>query len=1149
MMLGNLSVLLPSLRSAGARWRAHDQVKRTASRVTAGACAPWPRTPQRDTRGPQPGLLADTAAFWADVLRGVDRPSALGMVARLKLDDVAGVDCSLRGANSRRGGLVGFLREVKRDHPRKVILVRVGEFYETWGFDAIVMVQHAGLNPMGNDGVPRAGCPVANLSRTLSDLISAGFSCVVCEEAPVPYSYGARASRKERFVAGVVTPASPVYVHGLADGALSAAGAPDLVGAGGGAAAAGTTPRAVVGLAVSARGLTMVEAWPDLRRCAVMEGLTEEAVEARLASGGFSPPLYVHETALDAESTARGARSQFGRGRLGEAAAAVAAGMGASGVWQRYAGDDPVRALLDTVRHDHAMGSTVEFETVTASGTGGSDRPRPLYLSTAQQVGVLAAPGVVPLVPHLLAPGAPAACRHLVQRLLLHPPPRAVAAATRGAVAALSRGDAGGVRQLPLVPAATLARIITAGEGSHAVFADAAEMLRGVEAALSPAQPPAARAAFAGLVPWAAHEAGDPSITTESLHATAAATCEAIAAVVMTGDEAAADLVGRHRGMGAAHELIEDDESSLEGGSASEATSRLFAACERWRGRVRPSGDAGVAAACAAVGVAAAEVEQAVACDLVPAASAATAAAAGAAAASGRRPSASATSSIVYDPVNQAVWLKPPRGAGAAAAKEALAGLGLDKPRDRYGHSVADRLSTSRVEHAVDAYRLAASDAARAVASALRQLSSGLRPSLRGLVGAATYAAVARAAISHAEEGSRRCWCVPCDAEDGAPLDLRGVWPYWMDPVADKAVVHNDISLSGMALLTGPNMAGKSTACRALAAAALLASSGLLVPARAASVPPLDAILMRQAGGDAPAQGKSAFALEAEDARTVLRDATRRSLVLLDELGRGTEHAAGAALAGAMLEWLVAAGAKGLFATHLHQLIDAPLQAPGLAHLRMETVPDPIRVGRASPTWRIVAGDSDQSLALDVAEDYGLPPEVIARARTLEQGFVAQQRGGIVSPKELGGWQLQDQEQRQHQRQQGGGRQGRGSIADAAKVLSSVASTRFHQLCAGERPPPPHAAGVSCVYVWRNSAGFFYVGESDALASRLDAHRAGAGGKDLETAYVTVEVAAGGKSAARAIEAATIRSMMQRGLPMAASGDARNAAFGVPKLG
>jgi hypothetical protein len=83
------------------------------------------------------------------------------------------------------------------------------------GYDAVMLVMHAGLNPMGTTGVPRAGCPLIKVQETLDRLTSRGFNAVVCEEVPVMNPYGQKAPPKERYVAAVVTPASPQYVAGL----------------------------------------------------------------------------------------------------------------------------------------------------------------------------------------------------------------------------------------------------------------------------------------------------------------------------------------------------------------------------------------------------------------------------------------------------------------------------------------------------------------------------------------------------------------------------------------------------------------------------------------------------------------------------------------------------------------------------------------------------------------------------------------------------------------------------------------------------------------------------------------------------------------------------------------------------------------------
>ena len=180
--------------------------------------------------------------FWISQVTGPSvKQSARLMVQRVDFSDPLGVDTSLRGASKgsgKSGGrktLYDYALEVKAQHPRKVLLIRVGEFYEAIGYDAVMLVMHAGLNPMGLTGVPRAGCPLVKVQETLDRLTSRGFSAVVCEEVPVMHRYGTRAPPKERYVAAIITPASPQYVVGAADNGddveFDGAAPPPVIGA------------------------------------------------------------------------------------------------------------------------------------------------------------------------------------------------------------------------------------------------------------------------------------------------------------------------------------------------------------------------------------------------------------------------------------------------------------------------------------------------------------------------------------------------------------------------------------------------------------------------------------------------------------------------------------------------------------------------------------------------------------------------------------------------------------------------------------------------------------------------------------------------------------------------------------------------------
>jgi DNA mismatch repair protein MutS len=182
-------------------------------------------------------------------------------------------------------------------------------------------------------------------------------------------------------------------------------------------------------------------------------------------------------------------------------------------------------------------------------------------------------------------------------------------------------------------------------------------------------------------------------------------------------------------------------------------------------------------------------------------------------------------------------------------------------------------------------------------------------------------------------------------------------------------------------LLTGPNMAGKSTYLRQVALITLMAQVGSFVPARRARIGLVDRIFARVGAEDDLARGLSTFMLEMVETAFILRHATERSLVVLDEVGRGTSSADGLAIAQAVIERLCAVtGARTLFATHYHELARLAEALPRLGAYRMEVVE---RDGQAVFLRRVVPGASAHSYGVQVARMAGLPAEVTARAETL----------------------------------------------------------------------------------------------------------------------------------------------------------------------
>ncbi len=201
------------------------------------------------------------------------------------------------------------------------------------------------------------------------------------------------------------------------------------------------------------------------------------------------------------------------------------------------------------------------------------------------------------------------------------------------------------------------------------------------------------------------------------------------------------------------------------------------------------------------------------------------------------------------------------------------------------------------------------------------------------------------------------------------------------------AFVPNDITLNGttcqLIILTGPNMGGKSTYLRQTALICLMAQAGSFVPVREAKIPLVDQIFARVGASDNIAKGHSTFMVEMQETANILHTATSRSLVVLDEIGRGTATFDGLSIAWAVAEHLATnpkIRPKTLFATHYHELTDLADATPGVVnfHVSAREWKDDIIFLR-----KIVPGRSDRSYGIQVARLAGLPLPVVERARAI----------------------------------------------------------------------------------------------------------------------------------------------------------------------
>ena len=203
----------------------------------------------------------------------------------------------------------------------------------------------------------------------------------------------------------------------------------------------------------------------------------------------------------------------------------------------------------------------------------------------------------------------------------------------------------------------------------------------------------------------------------------------------------------------------------------------------------------------------------------------------------------------------------------------------------------------------------------------------------------------------------------------------------------DTMFVANDIELdqtkNRVAIITGPNMAGKSTYMRQAALICLMAQTGSFVPAKSADVCICDRIFTRVGASDDLASGQSTFMVEMTEVANILKHATRKSLIILDEIGRGTSTYDGMSLAWAVVEYIAdprQLGAKTLFATHYHELTELEGALPGVKNycIAVREEGDTIHFLR-----KILRGGADRSYGIQVARLAGLPDRVIDRAKEL----------------------------------------------------------------------------------------------------------------------------------------------------------------------
>ena len=272
----------------------------------------------------------------------------------------------------------------------------------------------------------------------------------------------------------------------------------------------------------------------------------------------------------------------------------------------------------------------------------------------------------------------------------------------------------------------------------------------------------------------------------------------------------------------------------------------------------------------------------------------------------------------------------------------------------------------------------------------------------------ATAAAVAQVDVltSFAVVAAANQYCMPLVDSSSVLSITEGRHPVVEKMLKNAVFVPNDTHMDDgddlCAIITGPNMAGKSTYMRQVALIVLMAQMGSFVPAASARIGVVDRIFTRIGASDDLSAGQSTFMVEMTEVADILRHATKHSLLILDEIGRGTSTFDGMAIARAVLEHCAdrrRLGAKTLFATHYHELTVLEGQIAGVKNYNIAAKK---KKGEVIFLRKIVRGGADQSYGIEVAKLAGVPDRVIRRARTileeLESGSGVLPAGGPALP-------------------------------------------------------------------------------------------------------------------------------------------------------
>jgi len=966
--------------------------------------------------------------FWSAKLESLAHPVAMRMAQDLDVSGPLGIGDSgqpfwkgFKHSYGAKDSNIDFLLRVKQLHPTKIILVQIGEFYETWGIDSVFLVEHCGINRMGRKG-PRAGMPLANIQSVLDDLVEAGFSVVVCEQADDIHKKG----RKVRFISEIITPSSPTYTYGLAMSHKANICFPEA------------PPE--FGIAQNSKGLMVVEINPDLRTTLILEGLTQEAAIIRLNKySGRMNRVFLHDNLPKSIIDASNLKFQ----NLIKV--------------QGYSSHSFAPRIEELIKIDLGLDANIEF--IKTNLVGNKNAPKPLYQQSAEQIGILPKRGIPDLVSFMLPKGSPATCKYIIRNFLLNPPPKKYANSIRKMILELQKSE----QQLPTLIVSNPVRYIKTlnkNEAHPEILKDLfclAEIFLNCQKNLS------------------------KNFIDNNLQAISY--ISAIEAKKDVLEESAKKIVEI-----LAPILPSQDDESYEAKNELVPKNLFFRIEEDFRGRINRHSNKKIAKLYDQIDLAAKKYEKALQTNLIPVINEIK-----------EEQGRAKRIALSYDIHNNSIWLL-----GTVNSKY-VEKYNLIRPIDRYNKEVKDRLSTKEVEEALANYKDLAIKAYDEIKQILKQVSKDLSIYCLPIIHLATFSNLSKTLYLHIKECQVKNWTLNFTSS-GKNLFLQDFFPYWMK--SSEAVV-NSLDVDATCLLTGHNMSGKSTLIRSLAVTTLLGSCGFMFPAKkleAASE--IDGWYVRTGASDDPEAGLSAFAVEMADIKVALRDATKNSFLLIDELGKGTESNAGHAIAASVLEHLISRNIRAIFATHWHEIFSNPeVKLQGAKLIKMHSDGN-------HETFRVESGVDLQSSAFYTAKKIGVSEDIISRAQKIASKVTNQ----FDKKAKL--------------------------VPSCIEFLAKATNKKISQIKILKESdiPAVNDIGFSIVYIIKTTNNFYYVGETDNFINRVKAHRSNDLNNNCEFYYTTITQ---GKSRARQIEQELITKLKNNGFAMLSISDSSNKNFGI----